>query len=224
METIAVQIASPPLSFEDAAEDSRARQIVEAAYHLLDESGLEGLTIRAVLARTGLARRAFYDNFSGKDDLVLAVFEQTIRLAADHYRRQVGGLAAPIERLRIIVTSISLGAASIDSVPDGGLGAGHRRSAALSREHMRLANTQPLKLQAALAPLLALIAECLHDGVAAGEMRPCDADLQATLIYNLVSTTVHTELIAEEAARPDRERRLRLAEVLWDFCRRAIVA
>ncbi|MFD2429696.1 hypothetical protein ACFSUK_19240 [Sphingobium scionense] len=39
--------------------DDRNQQIVAAAYDLLDEEGLEGLTIRAVLQRTGLARRAF---------------------------------------------------------------------------------------------------------------------------------------------------------------------
>jgi hypothetical protein len=44
------------------------------------------------------------------------------------------------------------------------------------------------------------------------------------LIYNLVSTTVHTELLAEESARPDREQRARLAADIWEFCRRAIIA
>ena len=58
--------------------DDRNQQIVAAAYDLLDEEGLEGLTIRAVLQRTGLARRALYDRFAGKDDLVLAVFDHTI--------------------------------------------------------------------------------------------------------------------------------------------------
>jgi hypothetical protein len=47
----------------------------------------------------------------------------------------------------------------------------------------------------------------------------------ATLIYNLVSTTVHTELLAQESAPPDRAQRAqraRLAADLWEFCRRAI--
>jgi len=63
----------------------RSRQIVEAAYQLLEEKGLEGLTIRAVLTKTGLSRRAFYERFADKDELVLAVFEETIRLATNHY-------------------------------------------------------------------------------------------------------------------------------------------
>src|ERR1700758_3020574 len=117
MATVSFPLAQhPPLHFEVASGDPRRRQLVEAAYELLDEAGLEGLTIRAVLARTGLARRAFYERFSGKDDLVLAVFEQTIRLAAAHYREQVAPAPDPLERLKLIVTSIVFGSA-LDSAP-----------------------------------------------------------------------------------------------------------
>ena len=91
----------------------RSRKIVEAAYDLLEEEGLEGLTVRAVLNRTGLSRRAFYERFEGKDDLVLAVFEQTIRAATIHFSKLIGTLAAPIERLELIVTHIVLGRTSL---------------------------------------------------------------------------------------------------------------
>src|SRR5215813_8973966 len=83
----------------------RSRKIVEAAYVLLEEQGLEGLTIRAVLKRTRLSRRAFYERFEGKDDLVLAVFEHTIRKAASELDERVRTMADPVERLRTIVTS-----------------------------------------------------------------------------------------------------------------------
>src|SRR5882724_12497382 len=83
----------------------RSRKVVEAAYELSEEEGLEGLTIRAVLKRTGLSRRAFYERFEGKDDLVLAVFEQTLLRAATHLSELVKTTADPMERLRVIVTS-----------------------------------------------------------------------------------------------------------------------
>jgi AcrR family transcriptional regulator len=225
MTGVAFPTAHPPLRFEGAAGDPRARQIVEAAYELLDEEGLEGLTIRAVLARTGLARRAFYESFSGKDDLVLAVFEQTIRLAASYYRTEAARLTRPLERLRLIVTSIGLGTSSIADVAGAdAAGPPHRRNAALAREHLRLADTRPRELQMALAPLLALMAEQLREGVAQGEVRGCEPDLTANLIYNLVSTTMHAELLAEETGNRDPGRRLRLATELWEFCRRAVAA
>ncbi|GAA0324564.1 TetR/AcrR family transcriptional regulator [Sphingomonas oligophenolica] len=208
----------------DAGRDQfleRSRQIVDAAYELLDEEGLEGLTIRAVLMRTGLARRAFYERFAGKDDLMLAVFEQTIRRAASHYSAQIEPLSDPMERLGLIVTCIALGR-SVPEGPDDGHGS--RRAAALSREHLRLAESRPGDLQAALDPLLQLIARQLSDGMEAGSVRTGAPERLATLVYNLVSTTVHTELLAEEASRRDHERRVRLAADIWEFCRRAIAA
>jgi AcrR family transcriptional regulator len=198
----------------------RSRQIVDAAYDLLEDEGLEGLTIRAVLKKTGLSRRAFYERFSGKDDLVVAVFEQTIRLAAVHYREQVGSAPDALERLKLIVTSIVLGSA-LDSMPAEQT---NRRSAALSREHLRLAESRPADLQAALRPLVNLIAEQLADGMEAGSVRQYAPQRLAALVYNLVSTTVHTELLAEETSRPDRARRALLAQDIWEFCRRAIAA
>jgi AcrR family transcriptional regulator len=198
----------------------RSRSIVAAAYALLDKEGLEGLTIRAVLDKTGLSRRAFYERFAGKDDLMLAVFEHTVRLAADHYRAQVATLTEPLARLELIVTCIVLGRSTLN---EGG-GNTSRRGAAMSQEHLRLAQTRPDDLQAALDPLIALIAEQLSRGMEVGSVRVGAPQRLAMLVYNLVATTVHTELLAQEARVRDRTRRLQLAADLWDFCRRAIAA
>ena len=198
----------------------RSRRIVEAAHALLEQHGLDGVTIRAVLKKTGLSRRAFYERFGGKDDLMLAVFEHTIRLAARHYREQVAGLAQPLERLQLIVVSIVLGR-NPDVQQSAGTG---RRSAAMSREHLRLAQSRPGELQAALSPLLELIAQQLSEGIRLGSIRPADPGRLASLLYNLVSTTAHTELLAHETAAPDPSRMAGLADDLWAFCLRAIAA
>lgn len=212
--------SGPPSGTEESGPD-RTRQITDAASELLQEEGLEGLTIRAVLKKTGLARRAFYERFAGKDDLMLAVFEHTIRLAAVHYAEQVSTIQHPMERLKLIVTSISLGTGTLDGVESV---LSSRRAAAMSREHMRLAESRPDDLQAALRPLMMLIAQELSEGMKAGSVRPCQPQRLATLVYNLVSTTVHTELLAEEGGQPDPARRHALAADIWEFCRRAIAA
>jgi len=198
----------------------RSRKIVDAAYELLEDEGLEGLTIRAVLNKTGLSRRAFYERFEGKDDLVLAVFEQTIRAAANRFSAQAAALADPLERLKLLVSFIVLGKSMLVE------GAEHsgRRGAALSREHLRLAESRPNDLQVALAPLIDVITELLADGMAAGVIRRADPRRLATLVYNLVSTTAHTALLAEEADQPGRVPQTQLAAEVWEFCRRAIVA
>ncbi|WP_290577307.1 TetR/AcrR family transcriptional regulator [Ketobacter sp.] len=194
----------------------RSRKIVEAAYDLLDEAGLEGLTIRAVLTRTGLSRRAFYERFEGKDDLVLAVFEETIRKAVRFFTERVASMENPLDRLRLIVTFIVLGRGiQGEAYTD-------RRGAALSREHLRLAESRPADLKGALQPLIALIEQILADGMASGVVRQDDPQRLATLLYNLVSTTVHSELLTSENGQVDQATKKQLANDIWEFCRRAI--
>jgi len=196
----------------------RSRKIVDAAYDLLDEAGLEGLTIRAVLTRTGLSRRAFYERFEGKDDLVLAVFEETIRKAVRFFSERVATMENPLQRLRLIVTFIVLGRGiQGEAYTD-------RRGAALSREHLRLAESRPADLKAALQPLIELIEQQLADGMATGVVRQDDPKRLATLLYNLVSTTVHTELLTAESAPLDQATKKQLANDIWEFCHRAIAA
>lgn len=208
--------AEPVLKSESASLDARRRLILTAAHELLDGEGLEGLTIRAVLQRTGLARRAFYECFAEKDDLMLAVFAHTIRAAVTAYEQAMTPFADPLERLKLIVTSIVL-----ERAPGAAAGRqSSRRGAALAREHLRLGEARPGDLQAALAPLIALIAQQLAAGMTAGQVREADPQRLAALVYNLVSTTVHTELLAPE--RADRARRERLAGDIWEFCRRAL--
>lgn len=210
-----------PVSGSLRSADDRAGRLVSAAYDLLDDEGLEGLTIRAVLARTGLARRAFYDCFGGKDDLVLAVFEQTLRLAAGFFEQVAAQADSPLEALRQIVSGIVMGPLGFHATL---MNATDRRSAALSQEHLRLAESRPEELQKALSPLLDLIVRHIERGIAAGQFRQCDPALAARLVYNLVSTTVHTELLSAQGLPPDADRRKALAEEIWEFSRRALVA
>jgi AcrR family transcriptional regulator len=203
----------------DATECARRQSIIAAANDLLDEVGLDGLTIRAILKRTGLARRAFYERFDGKDDLVLAVFAETLREAAVHFTHEVAPLPNPLDQLRIIVFGLVHG-----SQPEEGTGIGPRRVSAIVREHMRLAQTRPVELESALRPLLAVIAERISAGIRTGQVRNCDPALQATLIYNLIASTVHIELLMEESGGPASHRREMLGNEIWEFCRGAIAA
>lgn len=199
----------------------RSRKIVDAAYDLLDEGGLEGLTIRAVLNRTGLSRRAFYERFEGKDDLVLAVFEQAIRLAVQLFTELTTPLPDPLARLQLIVTFIVLGE---NMQPAADATQIHRRGTALSREHLRLAESRPHELQVVLRPLITLIEQQLAEGMAVGVVRQDNPQRLAALMYNLVSTTVHSELLTQENTPPDQATKTQLANDVWEFCRRAIQA
>ncbi len=203
-----------------AAEEgcARSRLLIDAASELLEQGGIEGLTVRAVLKRTGLARRAFYERFVGKDDLVVAVFEETLREAARRYREEAQQLATPLDKLHMVVVGLVRGAF------DNEHGIGQQRVFAMVHEHLRLAQSRPGELQAALRPLLEFIAEQVTEGISTGQLRECDPELQATLIYNLVATTLHSELMMKQPAGYSRERSDQLVGEIWEFCRRAIIA
>lgn len=198
--------------------DLRRLTALRAADGLLEARGLDGLTIRAVLDATGLARRAFYDMFASKDDLVLGLFEHTIAEAAMLLEREGATLAGPVERLRLIVFSIVSGQTGRRP------GVHDRRSAAFSREHLRLAEARPEELQRAIAPLVMLIAQHIGDGVAEGRFRAASPIRAAMFVYNLISSTVHTETLRLAAGEMLPEARAALAEDLWDFCQRALAA
>lgn len=213
--------AYPPMfaaPVQNEASTDRTYLLIRAAYDLLDESGLEGLTVRAVLSRAGLARRAFYERFQGKDDLVLAVFDSSLRAAALQFKEITARCEGPLESLEAIVTGIVLGQLG------QGQKVANRRGAALSREHLRLAQTRPAELDSALGPLLNLIAGHVADGMSIGIFRQADPQMQSRLLYNLVSTTVHTVLLAEEGSAADIAAREGLAQEVWEFCRRAMLA
>jgi AcrR family transcriptional regulator len=200
----------------EAGEDrvlARSRRFVQAAEELVARDGFEGLTLRAVFERAGLSRRAFYERFEGKDDLILAVFEETLRSAAERFRAEIADLADPLERLRFIIEAMVLGAQSDATV---------RSAVAMSREHLRLAEARPEDLQRALEPLTSLLEEQLALGMERGVVRPADPHELALLVHNLVTATLHASLLAGGAARADRGGRS--AAALWEFCLRAVRA
>lgn len=220
----------PHAHWEDRAADrvlsssrdqllERSRHIVEVAYQLVSEAGLEALTVRALLDRTGLSRRAFYERFASKDDLVLAVFEEAIQRAAQQFRHEVARYPVALDRLQLIIKGMVYGR----ELTDGRRMPRTRWAAAIIREHLRLAQNRPEDLQAALQPLVALLAEQIAAGSEAGIIRQGDPLRLATLAYNLVATTVHTELLQGDWAQREPAYQKQLADDVWEFCRRALV-
>jgi hypothetical protein len=137
------------------------------------------------------------------------------------YAELVAPIPQPLDRLKAIVVAIGRGSGAPDEPASR---QGTRMAAALSREHIRLAESRPAELQAALQPLFDVIGKQIEEGMAAGQIRQADPTRLTLFIYNLVATTLHTEFISGEDSAEAGERRERLADEMWDFCRRAIIA
>jgi AcrR family transcriptional regulator len=180
----------------------RGHRVVKAAREIVSEGGLESLTLRAVLQKTGLARRAFYAHFGSMDDVLLALFEDTMAHGAARLREQLAGIDDPIVALEKLVRAIASGAlSSSDRV----------YNIAMTQQHIRLAEHRPDELHAAHAPMNDLIADVLRAGIRAGAVREADASRLAEIVHALISTEVHRNLYrgADDTGWVDD---------LWEFC------
>jgi AcrR family transcriptional regulator len=71
--------------------------ILDAASRSMDDHGVRGLSVAAVLERAQLSTRAFYRHFESKDQLVAAVFLEIARGETQRLRRKMANTQGPVE-------------------------------------------------------------------------------------------------------------------------------
>src|SRR3954469_8119155 len=81
--------------------EQRAQRYLDAAFDLIDEKGTTEFTIQEVIDRSKQSLRGFYEYFDGKDELVLALFEETVGEAGEDIRAAVDAETDPLARLRV---------------------------------------------------------------------------------------------------------------------------
>jgi AcrR family transcriptional regulator len=181
---------------------------MEAAFALIDERGPTDFTIQEVIDRSGQSLRGFYQHFDGKDELLLALFEETVRVAAADIRQVVELETSPLERLRAFTLRLHDWCE-----PEGGprkRGAHNRRP--IMEFTMQLVPDHPDRVKAAMAPVLNMLVELLDGAVDAGTIRVDDTRRAAALVHQTVlSSWVGNRLVHNPRARVT-------AEETWEFC------
>ena len=76
----------------DEAEVTRVDRFIKTAVEILGETGRTDFTVQEVVARSKTSLRAFYQHFSSKDELLLALFDRTIAQSAKIWRAETTGL------------------------------------------------------------------------------------------------------------------------------------
>lgn len=90
------------LTREESREQTRER-LLAAAAGLFAERGVNGTSVEQIAERAGFTRGAFYGNFEGKHELVVALLRQRTRREAEEVaslREGVGSFDELIDRLR----------------------------------------------------------------------------------------------------------------------------
>src|SRR5262245_15943244 len=81
--------------------EQRVQRFLDAAFDLIDEKGTTEFTIQEVVDRSKQSLRGFYQYFDGKDELLLALFEETVGESVEDLRAVVDTESAPLPRLEV---------------------------------------------------------------------------------------------------------------------------
>src|SRR6185369_8972619 len=87
---------SRSLSAARSRAEQRVQRFLDAAFKLIDEKGTTEFTIQEVVDRSKQSLRSFYQYFDGKDELLLALFEETVRESMEDLRAVVDAETDPL--------------------------------------------------------------------------------------------------------------------------------
>ena len=188
--------------------EERVQRFLDAAFTLIDEKGSTDFTIQEIIDRSGQSLRGFYQHFEGKNDLLLALFDETIQEAAEDLRRVAEAEPKPLERLRAFTIRLYEWC-DPDEKP-------RRRSShnrlPIMDFMLQLAPTHPDRVKVAMGPVSALLLELLDEAVAAGAIHVSDTRHAAALMQQTVfSSWLGHRLVHNPRAQPN-------AEETWAFC------
>src|SRR3954447_23315593 len=193
-----------------ARAEKRVQRFLDAALELVLESPDKEFTVQEVVERSGQSLRSFYQYFAGKYELLLALFEESVRSTAEHLRQQVAEERTAADRLHRFAIDYYL----ICRPSTKGRSPKARATPAMSEFAQQLLTSHPEEAARAFTPLVALLTELLADAAGEGVIRPrlqhariAGVVLQA-IMFNAFATT-----ISGSAGRQSGQAG---AEELWD--------
>ena len=192
--------------------EQRVQRFLDAAFELIDEKGTTEFTIQEVVDRSKQSLRSFYEYFDGKDELVLALFEESVREADDDIRAAVDAESDPLDRLQAFAIRLHEWCDPGETPRKRGT---HNRRA-ISDFSMRLAVNHSERVRAALAPLSHLLHELIEAAAAAGAIHVDDSRRATALVQQTVMYSWFGNRFVDNP-------KLRLtAEETWEFCLRGL--
>jgi AcrR family transcriptional regulator len=87
------------LSTARARALARSSRFLATALELVEESGRADFTIQTLIDRSNLSLRAFYQHFAGKEELLLALYENVTSQFTEGIRHEVSAADGPMEQL-----------------------------------------------------------------------------------------------------------------------------
>jgi len=179
-------------ALERSLESARSRatdqfdRLLRAASELLRESGSD-FTVHDVVERSQISLRAFYQYFEGKDDLILTMYEQSVRWILDLQKAAIADVTDPVER---VITFCGVMCHHLEASPgpvSRALAIFYHRLSEIRPDHLALVHAHEFDY------LVTLIVDCRRAGRVAIEAT--DAEI-ANLIMQSVFAFLQSRVLA----------------------------
>lgn len=196
------------LSTARARALARSSRFLATALELVEESGRADFTIQTLIDRSNLSLRAFYQHFAGKDELLLALYENVTSQFTENIRQEVSAADGPMEQLEAFCRGVLSRAESAEAV--GGR--------VMTIYNLSLEIERPDDFAKVWEPHLRLLTKILTSCARAGLVR---TDLTPTQLTTLLNTTLTA--LAQIGVFHLGGKSTKLTEdQLWAWCKQAV--
>ena len=189
--------------------EKRAQRFLDAAFELIDEKGTTDFTIQEVIDRSKQSLRGFYQYFDGKDELLLALFEETVRESVEDLRAVIDSETEPLAQLHAFVIRLHEWCDDPTGTPRK-RGTHNRRP--ISEFSVQLAGNHAERVKAAMAPISRLMLELIDGAKKIGAINVADTRRTGALVLRTIMYSWFGNRLAQRG-------RMRIeAEDTWEFC------
>jgi AcrR family transcriptional regulator len=163
----------------------RGATLIRAAATLMERTKGDSFTVQEVANEAGLSLRTFYQHFGSKDDLLLAVYEEAMRVYALLLNEDVDRFSKPLDRLVAGVMSVAhLTRRSSEGIV-----------VVLSKLRLEIDQADPTQSAKLTRPVTSTLRSLVLEAEQAGVSGPYDADAAAFLIFSLSSAVSLSRMV-----------------------------
>jgi len=193
--------------------ETRVQRFLDAALELMNEGDADkDFTVQEVVERSGQSLRSFYLYFGGKHELLLALFEDSVRTTTEKLRQSIDDEGDALARLHRFVIEYY----RVCRPPAKGKGPKKGPSPPVMVDFaQQLLTAHPTEAALAFAPLVSLFGELLDDAAAEGSIR---SGLRSNLIAGIiVEAIMFNAFSATISGTSTKAGPFEPAEELWDL-------
>ena len=191
-----------------ARAEDRVQRFLDAAFELMSDntSGIE-FTVQEVVERSGQSLRSFYQYFGGKQELLLALFEETVLSTAERLRVQMLEEKNAEDRLHRIVVEYYRVCRPARRKNEGKV----NYTPAMAQFAQQLLTAHPDEAALAFSPLVDLFEEALDKAANEGSIRTDMSNkriagvILEAIMFNVFSRTIAGAAVSKDDGDPAEE-------------------